>query len=118
MSTSSTHLKFYKTKPRIYTLQAGGKVIKWCFTLGFTFQVACQQHTHAGKVLYRSMVLQEDRLSPCNETPSSIAADIQSVQFLSQHYYKTSSQGGAETVPGYRHLFSFDTAQVCYCMST
>lgn len=83
-----------------------------------SLHVACQQHAHAGKVLYRSMALQEDRLSPCNETPSSITADIQSVKFLSQHYYKTSSREGAETVTSYRRLFLFDTAQVFYCTPT
>lgn len=95
----------YKTKAKIYTLRDRGKALKWSFTLGITFQVLCQQHTHAAwKGLSRSMVLQEDRLSPCSETPPSIGADIQSVKLLSQHYYKTSNQEGAETVTSYRHL--------------
>lgn len=105
-------------KPRIYALQAGGKVIKCSFALGITFQVACQQHTHAGRVLHRRTALQEDRLSPCNETPSSIAADIQSVRFLSQHYCKTSRQEGGETVTSSHRLSSFDAAQVFCCTST
>lgn len=57
-----------------------------------TLQDAGQQHTHTEKVVYSSMAPQKDQLSRCNETPSIIAADLQTSN------NRNSSQEGAEMV--------------------